>query len=197
MMEVAASTSGLTYSPYAPANLANGRGRADAGESTASGQKALDDQEQKQVADLKRRDREVRAHESAHMAAGSGLVRGGASFEYERGPDGKNYAVGGEVSIDSSAVAGDPEATLAKAQKIRAAALAPADPSGQDRRVAAQATQMAAEARMEMAKERQQGDSDSDSAAGAQALSNAEKMGRYSAIESGQEPRKALLDLFL
>ena len=74
------------------------------------------------------------------------------SAETEKGPDGKNYAVGGEVSIDVSRVNGDPQATLAKARTIRAAALAPAQPSSQDFAVAAKAGQLEAEARAELAK---------------------------------------------
>lgn len=98
---------------------------------------------------LQARDRDVRAHEAAHMAAGAGLITRGASFTYETGPDGKRYAVGGEVGIDVSG-GRTPEETLAKAERIRAAALAPAEPSAQDRQVAAEADQMAAEARMAM-----------------------------------------------
>jgi len=113
----------------------------------------LSEEEKSQVEQLKARDREVRAHEAAHKAAGGVHVRGGASFSYQRGPDGVNYAVGGEVSIDTSAVPNDPEATLRKAETIRAAALAPAEPSSQDVSVAAQATQMAAQARAAMLKE--------------------------------------------
>ena len=75
-------------------------------------------------------------------------VHGGAvSFQYQTGPDGKRYAVGGEVPIDVSSVEGDPRATLAKMQQIRRAALAPASPSGQDRAVAAQASRIEAETR--------------------------------------------------
>lgn len=120
----------------------------------------LSPEEQRQVAKLRARDQEVRTHEAAHQSAGAGLVRGGASFSYETGPDGKRYAVGGEVSIDTSPVSGDPEATIQKAETIRAAALAPAQPSSQDRAVAAQAAQMAMEARAELAagsKEEQEG----------------------------------------
>lgn len=109
----------------------------------------LTEQEVKQVQELKARDREVRAHEAAHLAAAGSLATG-VSFTYQRGPDGVQYAVGGEVGIDTSAVAGDPEATLAKAQRIRAAALAPAEPSAQDLRVAAQAAQLAIQARAEI-----------------------------------------------
>lgn len=114
-------------------------------------QQDLSKREQQQVNELTSRDREVKAHEAAHKAAGGGLT-GPARFSYTTGPDGKRYAVGGEVSIDTSKVPGDPQATLIKANRIRAAALAPAEPSGQDHKVAAQASQMAAEARLEMAK---------------------------------------------
>ncbi len=110
----------------------------------------LSEQELKQVQELKTRDREVRAHEAAHLAAAGSLAIGGASYSYQRGPDGVQYAVGGEVSIDTSAVAGDPEATLEKAQRIRSAALAPAQPSSQDLNVAAQAAQLAVQARAEI-----------------------------------------------
>lgn len=102
------------------------------------------------IVKLRNRDREVRAHEQAHLAAAGGLATGGATFTFEQGPDGKQYAVGGEVNIDTSPVQGDPEATIQKAQQIRAAALAPTDPSPQDRGVATQATALEARARKEL-----------------------------------------------
>lgn len=100
---------------------------------------------------LARIDQEVRRHEAAHLAAGGGLVRGGPTYTYQRGPDGRTYAVGGEVSLDTGSVPGDPEATLQKAQQVKAAALAPANPSAQDRAVAASAEGMAAQARQDLA----------------------------------------------
>lgn len=118
---------------------------------TASGKKLTPAQEE-DVAKLQALDKAVRAHEQAHMAAGGGLVRGGASFSYERGPDGQSYAVGGEVSIDTSP-GSTPADTIAKAQQIQAAALAPADPSSQDRAVAAAAAQMEARAREEQSRQ--------------------------------------------
>lgn len=107
-------------------------------------------QEQRVLQQLSARDREVRQHEMAHQAAGAGIT-GSVSYSYERGPDGQMYAVGGEVSIDTSAVSGDPRATLEKAEAIIRAAMAPAEPSSQDYRVAASARAMAAEARAELA----------------------------------------------
>ncbi len=114
---------------------------------------ALSEQDLQQIQKLKTRDRVVRAHESAHVAAGGGIVRGGANFSFQRGPDGVQYAIGGEVQIDASKIAGDPQATLQKAERIQAAALAPAQPSSQDRTVAAKAAQMAIEARAEISQQ--------------------------------------------
>jgi len=107
-----------------------------------------------ELAKLKARDREVRAHEAAHSAVAGSLVRGGASFTFEKGSDGQLYAVGGEVNIDTSTDSDDPQATIQKARQIRAAANAPANPSAQDRAVAAQATRMEAQAQRELQQER-------------------------------------------
>lgn len=109
-------------------------------------------EELKALQTLKARDREVKAHEQAHLAAAGGHARGGASFTTQKGPDGNSYAVGGEVSIDMSA-ANTPEATVEKMNTIRRAALAPANPSSTDRRVASQATAKAQQAEMEIAKQ--------------------------------------------
>jgi len=101
------------------------------------------------ISELKSRDQEVRAHEAAHSSVG-GSVTGPPNFSYEQGPDGKRYAVGGEVSVDLSSIKGDPKATIAKMQKVHAAALAPVHPSIQDARVASTATQMILQAQSEL-----------------------------------------------
>ena len=112
-------------------------------------------QEQLEIAELASRDREVRAHEQAHAAVG-GAYAGAPTYTYSRGPDGKRYAIGGEVSIDSSPIPNDPEATLRKMELVQRAALAPAEPSAQDRRVAAQAAAQATQARAELAQLRRE-----------------------------------------
>lgn len=99
--------------------------------------------------ELQQADQSVRAHEMAHIAAAGGYATGGATFSYQRGPDGQNYAVGGEVQIDTGKES-SPEATIAKMQIVRQAALAPADPSPQDQRVASYATLQILEASKEM-----------------------------------------------
>jgi len=116
----------------------------------------LNESQVRQLRDLKARDREVRAHEQAHIAAGGSLVLGAARFSYQQGPDGRSYAIGGEVSIGSAEVPGDPERTAENAEQIQRAALAPASPSAQDRAIAAQAAATATKARAEAAQERRQ-----------------------------------------
>ncbi|MFA6108029.1 MAG: putative metalloprotease CJM1_0395 family protein [Candidatus Latescibacterota bacterium] len=114
--------------------------------------------EQREVQELRTRDREVKAHEQAHLAAAGPYAQGGPQYEYQTGPDGKQYAVGGEVGIDTSRVADDPEATIRKAQVVRRAALAPAEPSPQDRRIAAEASRMESQARQELSRKERQDD---------------------------------------
>lgn len=110
----------------------------------------LTPEQQQQVRRLKERDREVRAHEMAHIAAAGQYAMGGAQFEYQTGPDGKRYAVGGEVAIDTSEIKNDPQATIQKMQIVKKAALAPAQPSATDRAVATKASQKESKARKEL-----------------------------------------------
>lgn len=106
--------------------------------------------QQRQLQQLKTLDRAVRAHELAHLTVGGRYITSGARFQYERGADGRNYAVAGEVNIDTSSVPGDPQATLTKSQVVLRAALAPVNPSVQDRLVAAQATSIIHQARIDL-----------------------------------------------
>lgn len=112
----------------------------------------LSSEEQRVVNELQAADTNVRAHEAAHMAAGGGLTSP-ASYTYERGPDNKMYAVAGEVGI-STGEGNTPQESLNKAQTIRRAALAPADPSPQDLKVAAQAASMEMSARAQIMQEK-------------------------------------------
>ena len=91
-----------------------------------------------------------------------GLAKGGATFSFQRGADGKQYAVGGEVNIATFPVSGNPEATIQKVKQIRAAALAPTDPSVQDRAVAAAANALEAQAQQELQKKEQEVSASSD-----------------------------------
>ncbi|MBL6959291.1 MAG: hypothetical protein ISR52_09945 [Rhodospirillales bacterium] len=111
----------------------------------------LSEQERIFLARMRQRDQEVRRHEQAHASA-AGPYGGSPSYEYQRGPDGKLYAVGGEVSIDVSAE-GDPEATARKMEVVIRAAQAPADPSSQDRIIAAKARQIKQRAEVEIRQE--------------------------------------------
>src|ERR1044071_9557223 len=107
----------------------------------------LSDEARVEIDRLKKGDEEVRAHEIAHLAAAGPYAAGGARFTFKIGPDGNSYAVGGEVPVDLTEIPGDPDATARKMAQIRAAALAPRDPSPQDRQVAAEAARIEAKAR--------------------------------------------------
>ena len=120
------------------------------------GGKELTEEEQEEVEALEERDREVRRHEQAHFQAG-GKYANPPKYEYQTGPDGKRYAVGGSVNIDTSEISDDPRATLEKARVIKRAALAPEEPSAQDRKVAREADRMASEAQQELSEERVRG----------------------------------------
>ena len=109
--------------------------------------------EQQEIQELQARDREVRTHEQAHASIG-GRYAGSPSYSYEMGPDGRQYAVGGEVQIDIATVPGDPQATIQKMQQVKAAALAPAEPSAADRRIAAEASQRLLQAQTELVAEK-------------------------------------------
>lgn len=132
------------------------------------------------VSQLKARDREVRAHEQAHLAV-AGQYATGLSYTYQSGPDGKRYAIGGEVGIDTSAVSGDPEATIQKMMVVQSAAMAPAQPSAQDYRVASSARQAMAEARAELSAQQMEASQSSSN------VSNSEK--EVVDNEEAQQPR--------
>ncbi len=112
----------------------------------------LTDEEKSVVEKLKARDSEVKTHEQQHLAASGGYAKGGAHYTYQKGPDGKMYAIGGHVSMDTSMSSDNPEANLAKAQIIARAALSPQGPSGADRAVAAKASAIAMQARADIHK---------------------------------------------
>ena len=122
------------------------------GTNDSQNQLRIDLQQRKQIQELKQRDAEVKNHEAAHLSAAGQYATGGASFQYVTGPDGKRYAVAGEVKIDTSKEDGDPQATIQKARAVRRAAMAPANPSAQDRAVAAQAAKMEFEAQVELSR---------------------------------------------
>jgi len=114
----------------------------------------MSDSEAKEVQNLKSTDQKVRQHEQAHLAVGGSIVVSGPNYQYQIGADGRRYAVAGEVVIDNSPVAGDAEATISKMQHVQRTALAPADPSAQDRAVASQAAQTEMRARSEAMQEK-------------------------------------------
>ncbi len=148
------------------ARYADSTQTAPARASEGSGTKQLSAEEKREVEKLKKRDREVRAHEQAHLAAAGGYARGGAKYTFETGPDGRRYATGGEVPIDTSEVPDDPQATIRKMAVIRKAALAPQNPSGADRNIAASAAMKSAQAMRELMQEKGENTDGAEESAG-------------------------------
>lgn len=153
MMENLQSISSRPIAEAAPP-LSGGRKGDSAAPQTQGDFLDLSPEAEAQLRKLKQRDAEVRAHERAHMAAAGGNAVGGPHYEYQKGPDGKQYAIGGHVDISLSDVDGNPEESEKNAREARRAALAPGQPSSQDRAVAAQAASMEAEAKTEKIEER-------------------------------------------
>jgi hypothetical protein len=98
------SVSAISPSAAAPASRADGAGlRSGLAQGGVQDKtQGLSEADLRRVEALQKRDREVRAHEMAHVAAGAGVVTSGASYSFETGPDGRRYAVGGEVGINVS-----------------------------------------------------------------------------------------------
>lgn len=132
-----------------PGSLAEQSGKQPKpGEKIAPDGKSLEDpQIQAQIARLKQIEEKVKAHEAAHKAVGGNLASS-ASYSYTQGPDGRSYITGGEVQIDMSD-GKTPQETISRMQQVIRAALAPADPSGQDRAVASAAASRMAQAQQE------------------------------------------------
>lgn len=110
-----------------------------------SAQKAL-------VQKLQITDQKVKEHEAAHISVGGSVITSGANFSYTQGPDKRLYATSGEVGIDTSPES-TPRETIPKMQLVRAAALAPSDPSGTDYQVASTATLLEMQARFQLSVE--------------------------------------------
>ena len=123
--------------------------------STTSSSTELTSSDKALVERLQARDTTVKAHERAHISAGAGVILSGANFTYQKGPDERLYAIGGEVAIDT-APENKPEATVKKMEIVRSAALAPSDPSPTDYQVAATASMLQMQARLEVTRNLQQ-----------------------------------------
>lgn len=145
----------------------------------ASAERKLTPEEIRKVEELKQIDREVREHERAHMAVGRSIIIGAADFGYTYGPDGRPYATSGEVSIDTSAEQ-KPQQNIEKGVLIQRTALAPAEPSPQDFRVAAIGVQLEDRGYADLAREQ------------AQAASERGESRPLAAVESSQ--RSASID---
>lgn len=128
---------------------------ADTSKKRVAGNNELTPEQQRQVEELKQIDSKVHQHEQAHLAAGRDLITSGPNYTYTYGPDGKRYATGGEVGIDTAAEK-QPEANIDKGQRIQTAALAPSEPSPQDYRVASLGSQLETQGHSELVRQQQE-----------------------------------------
>ncbi len=168
-------------SSFSSSDYRGRRGKAgvsfDLSRSTDSTGLHVSDEDKRLIRELQKRDQEVRAHERAHKTAAGELARGAISYTYQIGPDGRRYAIGGEVRIDASP-GNTPEESLERARKIRAAASAPSAPSAQDHSAAADAAQLEAEARSQLREnERENGESRSSLDGPVQGISGPPELG--------------------
>ncbi len=116
----------------------------------------LSKEEQKEVKELERIDRQVKSRELTHRAVAGSYARGSVSFDYVTGPDGKKYAKDGHINIDSRPVPNNPEATIRKARAIRSVELSTTNTSPQNRTVSAEISKIEREARMELKTEQRE-----------------------------------------
>lgn len=170
------------------------KGPEDQPQDEQEDQAGLTRAEQQEVSELKQRDQEVRSHEQAHLAAAGPYALSGAQFNLAIGPDGKPYATGGEVKIDTAPVPDDPAATIAKMQAVRGAAMAPQNPSAADRQVAAQASREISKAQHDLTAEQRDGQEGPESP-----VSQASPVSRASSAYAQNEPppndsRRTLFD---
>lgn len=100
---------------------------------------------------LQARDAKVRNHEAAHVMAAGGQASL-PTYEYQLGPDGKRYAVGGAVNL-SILSTGEPEADARQASRALRAALATGEPSAKDIQAAGKAREYMAKAMQKAAEQ--------------------------------------------
>lgn len=81
---------------------------------------------------FKKADAGIRSHEQIHASIGHTTAP--ISYTYQQGPDGKMYAVGGSVRLDTS-IPEDPKAAAFKLDQIQRAASAPMDSSVADNQI--------------------------------------------------------------
>jgi|GEM_PF-1114383 len=112
----------------------------------------LSESEKKALDELKKRDKEVKNHEAAHTGNPELQTIGTPSYSYVLGPDGKMYAVGGEVTISTGRIS-DPQDALRKAAALKKASLSSDNPSSADLAAASSASQMETEALQQIKKD--------------------------------------------
>lgn len=98
------------------------------------GEKNYDENDYQRVLEkFKRLDSQTKAHEQQHASLAD--TKGAISYNYQMGPDGKLYATGGHVRLDTS-LPQDKDAALAKLDRLSKSAGAPSELSSADASIA-------------------------------------------------------------
>lgn len=87
------------------------------------------------VEKFRSKDAEIRTHEQIHASIGHTTTP--ISYTYQQGPDGKMYAIGGSVRLDTS-IPNDPKAAAFKLDMLQKAASGPTQMSAADGSIAQQ-----------------------------------------------------------
>lgn len=100
--------------------------------------KNYDENDYERVLDkFKSKDSEVKAHEQAHATNSSSNST--VKYNYQMGPDGRLYAVGGEIRLDTS-IPKDPTRALSKLDELIRASSAPSELSQADMQISRSAS---------------------------------------------------------
>lgn len=104
-----------------------------------------------EVRQMDDKSRKITNHENKHAAilrdSGTGVADAKPQLTQKQGPDGRQYAVAGEVNTDLRPVPGNPKATEHKAEAVYRSAIGDTDRSESDNQAARQALFSAQEAR--------------------------------------------------
>ena len=105
-------------------------------ETSSVGKNYDEDDYARVLAKFRNKDASIKSHEQSHAAMAT--TTSPISYNYQEGPDGKMYAVGGSVRLDTS-IPADTEAAIAKIDRIKAASTGVDNPSGADMAIASAA----------------------------------------------------------
>lgn len=141
LTEAQARAGGVSASDYRKALEAAKNKQDAANPDAAKSPGDLSQNERAELAQLQARDAAVRQEEKGHAAA-AGQYGSAPQYEYQVGPDGQAYAIGGHVDMHIAAKTGSKEDINQALTTLQNAALSPNAPSAADLSAYRQATRL-------------------------------------------------------